>query len=94
MFGVVPEMDPTGIGAEIIRQIPAVAAIIYVVNTFLRSLDRRDDNIQRITKDWAESRKQMMDHFQGVVDRNNLVIEHVVAAIATFRMKGHEEDRG
>ena len=55
---------------EIGKQIPAVAALIYLVVKFLGALEKRDDTLNKIRQEWLEGMKITVNSCTDVINRN------------------------
>ena len=67
---------------ELCKQIPAVAALIFLVIQFLRSLEKRDETLNKIRQEWTDGMSSAMKSSSEVIDRNTDAMLQVYGIIS------------
>lgn len=70
---------------KLIETVPIAAAMIYLCVVFLRSLDKRDDKLDNIQKEWSSSMTQAVNQSNQVIDRNTDALIEVKGIIGKCR---------
>lgn len=80
---------------ELCKQIPAVAALIFLVIQFLHSIEKRDAVLNNIRKEWSDAMSTVVKDAAEVTERNTDAMIKVYSVIAKCpRMKGEEQTDG
>ena len=72
--------------SKLIETAPVAAAMIIVVSMFLKALEKRDDKLDSMTKEWGTNTRAIWDAAGKVVDRNTDAMMHNAAQIEKCRM--------
>jgi len=55
---------------DVLKEIPAVAALIYLVVTFLKSIDKRDDRLALMQKTWTDTIERSTKLSTDAIEKN------------------------